>query len=141
VNMVIPNEGKVVFLFICLCAQDDSFIEDFWIELFQNDVTVNDLSILGDFTAASFDGYDRIAQTRSDFNTSEAELGYAITQNLASPSWTCTGGAPQTVYGWIMYGQTTNIVYAGQNFDAPRVMSPGAKEDISPFDFRLKTLV
>lgn len=138
--MVIPNSGKVLLLFNAMCAVDTSQFEDWWIDLFQSDTLVEDESVLADFTLATFGGYVRIEQTRALFNSAVEEATYAITGNLATPSWTCTGGAPQTVYGWIMHGQDTGGIYAGQNFDAPRVMSAGAVENISPFDFRLKTL-
>lgn len=135
-NMVIPNEGKAAWL-------DDLFggvaPEDFLVDLFQSNTTVVNASTAADFTIATFTGYNQVALARAGFSAAAIVANVAVTTSAVAPTFLCTGGAAQTVYGWILRGDTTGLVYAGQNFDVPRVMSNGISQALDPFAIRLKT--
>lgn len=136
-NMVIPNEGKTQMLeqlFRTAAAR-----EDFKLDLFQSNTTVGNASTAGDFTIATFTGYAQAAIARADFSAATVVSNEGSITKTAAPTFTCSGGSPQTVYGWILRGATTGVIYAGQNFDTPRVMSTGAVEAIDPFTIKDKT--
>lgn len=137
-NMVIPNEGKILLLDRALCAPTNA-PEDYTLYLFVNNVTVGDASTFADFTTATFTGGGGIAIARSSLPTPTITSNVAITTRATAPSWTNTGATTETAYGWILKGNTSGKVIAGQNFDTPRVMSPGATETLNPFQFSLKT--
>lgn len=138
--MIVTDAGKVRLLFSALCATDTLLFESWWIELFQSNTTVTDASALGDFTLADFPGYSHVEQTRAQFNSAAIVDHVASTTNLQSVTFGCTGGSGQTIYGWLLVGQDTGELYAGQNFDTPRVMRDGAEQLLNPFDFLLSSL-
>jgi len=140
VKMVICNSGKVRALFNALCALDASTFEDWWIELFKSNTTVVAASILSEFSIADFPGYVHVSQTRAEFFGAGIVADRAQTENTSSVTFTCSGGGGQYVYGWLMVGKTSGDIFAGQNFDVPRLMNGGAIESLDPFDFALQTL-
>lgn len=137
--MVMPNEGKLKVLEEVFRATATR--ESFVLDLFQSNTTVADSSTAASFTIATFTGYTQIAISRSLWNAAviAANIG-TITTNFA-PTFTCTGGSSQTVYGWILRGATSNVVYFGENFATPRVMTAGASENLDPFTIKDKTFV
>jgi hypothetical protein len=136
--MVIPNEGKQLWLYYVL-SSDGSDVEDFVVDLFSSNTTVVDASTGADFTIATFSGYAQVSVPRTDFGSTSIVSNVAQIDDTTPPAFTCSGGSPQTVYGWIMRGAVSGTIYAGQNFDTPRVMSGGASETLTPFRFKLKT--
>lgn len=137
--MVIPNEGKELWLYWAL-GTDGTDLEDFEINLFQNNYTPDDDSTDSDFTVATFTGYAQVDADRAQFGAPAiiADVAYS-TLNFV-PTFICTGGAAQTVYGWWMRGRTSGIVLAAQRFDAPRVMTNGATEELDPFRIALQSI-
>jgi len=136
-NMVIPNEGKVKILdeLFRLTGARESFVLD----LFKNNETVDDDSTGADFTIADFGGYAQVAIARGDFDAAVEVSNEGSITKTTVPTFSCTSGAAQTVYGWILRGASSGIIYAGQNFDSPRVMAPGAVEALDPFTIKDKT--
>lgn len=137
-NMVIPNEGKLLWAEWAFVSQDE-VLEDWVVGLFQNDEEVVDASTAADFTLADFDGYEDFDIARGAMGPPALVGNVAVSTLAVPPEYECTGGAPQTVYGWIMWGATSGTLLAGQNFETPRLMSSGATESLDPFAIRLKT--
>lgn len=138
-NMVIPNEGKQLWLEWALPGDGTSF-EDFEINLFSNDYTPVDGSTDSDFTAATFGGYAQVDAERADFGAPSISSNVAYSLLSFVPTFTQTSGSPQTVYGWWMRGATSGIVLAAQRFDTARVMAIGATETLDPFRIGLKSI-
>jgi hypothetical protein len=138
-NMVMPNEGKLKYQYWALCT-NGSDLEDFVVDLFVSNTTVGNSSTAADFTIASFTGYAQVAVTRASLSAPAITSNVAYTSKSTPPSFTCTGGSSQTAYGWIMRGATSGKIIFGQNFDVARVMSAGATETLTPFQFGQKTL-
>lgn len=138
--MVVPNEGKIILLDRAFCTPANA-PEDYSLRLFQNNVTVNDASTLADFVIATFTGYGNVSITRASMPTPTITANVAYTERATDPTFTHTGGASQTVYGWILVGVTSGKVLLGQNFDVAHLMSLGAVVTIDPFKVGLKTLV
>lgn len=138
--MVIPNEGKLLFLARALIS-DPADTEDYIVRLFQNDYTPDDDSTAGLFDEADFAGYAPFDVADADFSTPVIVADVAETTAADPPTFTCTDLSPQTVYGWYMQGVDTGTVYAAQRFDLARVMVVGSVEALDPFKFRLKTFV
>lgn len=138
-NMVIPNEGKLLWLQWMVKTEDADF-GDTAVVLYSNDYTPIAASVYASFTHATFTGSSPVA----------IERGYYVDPSLTGdvayiglddpPSWTCSGAGPQTCYGWLLYDVTTSTALAAQRFAAPRVMDVGATESLDPFKIGLQTL-
>ena len=137
-NMVIPNEGKVLALDRWL-DPDNTPGEDWVIRLFSNNYTPVAGSTLADFTEASFTGYAAVTLDPADFATATITSDVAYSTNSVTPTFTCTGGGGQTVYGWYAEGSTSGKVLAAQKFDAARVIVAGSGEAISTFKIAFQT--
>jgi len=136
-NMVIPNAAKAFM--VDAIFRTTNVDEEFYLFLFQNNVTVANGSTFGSFSPATFTGGDGIPIARSSFNAAGVVSNVGQITRTVAPAWTCSGGSSQTVYGWILVGVDSEIVYCGQNFDTPRVMSPGTTLTLDPFTIKLKT--
>ncbi len=137
-NMVIPNEGKQKWLDWC-CRDDGTGLESFVVDLYMNDYTPVDASVAADFTTAAFTGYAQEPIAREDFGAPAIVANVAEITSAVSPTFTCTGGAGATVYGWFMRSNIDGTVMAAQRFDAARVMTAGTVELLDPFTIKLKT--
>lgn len=137
-NMVIPNEGKLLLL--AWAIRDDTlFVGGYIVGLYSNNYTPANSSVLADFTPASFVGYSVVALARLDFAPPVILSNVAYITSSVTPIYDCTGGAPETVYGWYMADGSLTHVIAAQRFDVPRVMSTGTEEALDPFRIALKT--
>jgi len=136
VLMVVPNEGKAQFLAIIF---DPPAAEDFVIELFKNDYTPDDDSVIGDFDFADFTGAGPVVIGPADWDAPAVVGDVAEIELLVAPAWTHGGGAAQVVYGWLMYGADTLNAYCAQRFDVPRNMTSGSIEALDPFKIKCKT--
>ena len=140
-NMVFTSDGLLKVLANALWDETGIYIEDFWIELFQSNTTVAYGSVLSDFTLADFSGYSHFSFERSFFEGVGVTSGdRVVTQTTTFPTFSCTGGGGQTVYGFLAVGKDSGEVWFGQNFDTPRLMTNGASETLNPFDVYCKTL-
>ena len=137
-NMVIPNEGKILWEYWALCSPGTD-LEEFVIDLYQNNYTPVDGSSAGNFTVATFPGYAQVALLRANFSAPSITANVAYTQYSSAPDFSCTGGGGQLVYGWYMRGATSGKVLAAQAFAIARNMTPGASESINPLQFALKS--
>lgn len=136
-NMVIPNEGKLKILEEIF--RSEAARESFVLDLFQNNETVDDASVAADFDVATFTGYVEVEIDRADWGAAVIAANIGQITKTTAPTFTCTGGASQTVYGWMLVGADSGVMYAGQNFDVPRVMSTGTTESLDPFRIKDKT--
>lgn len=136
-NMVCPDEGKELILdeLFRLVTARESFVLD----LFQNNEVVDDDSTGADFTISTFTGYAQIAIARADFGVAVTVAHVGQITKTAAPTFTCTAGAAQDAYGWILRGAASGVIYFGQNFNVPRTISPGSIESIDPFRIKAKT--
>lgn len=137
-NMVIANEGKIKWLGWALVS-DGSDFEDFVISLYQNNYVPEETDTAGNFTVATFTGYADVPADRANFSDPTIAANIATSVLSFFPTFTCTGGASQVVFGWYMLGATSGTLLAAQVFDAPRTMSPGISEILNPFQISLKT--
>lgn len=137
-NMVIPNEGKLKWLDWAV-RDTGPGLEGLSIDLYTNDYTPVDGSSSANFTLATFTGYAQELLARTDFGAPSIVADVAEIVSAVVPTFTCTGGASQTCYGWVAHSTTSGKVMAAQRFDAARVMSAGSVELLDPFKIKLKT--
>jgi hypothetical protein len=137
-NMVIPNEGKEVLLDLAI-HDAGAALEDWSLDLYQNNYTPVDASTLADFTPSTFTGYVAVPITRAEMGGAAVVANVAERTRSVPPEFVCTGGTSQNAYGWFLTGEISGKVYAAQRFDTVRVMGPGATQTIDPFKFKLKT--
>lgn len=139
--MVFTSEGLLRVLANALWDVSGIYHEDFWIELFKSNTTVAYTSQISDFTLADFTGYSHFSYTRSDMTGVVLSGGDTVrTNGIITPSFACTGGSAQTVYGWLAVGKTSGKVWFGQNFATARLMTSGASETLDPFRVYCQTL-
>lgn len=136
-NMVMPNEGKTEVL-------DELFkltsTRPTWtLDLFQSNTTVGDASTASDFTIATFTGYSQAAIARADWGSATISSNIGNITKTVPPSFVCTGGSSQTVYGWILRNASSGKIWFGQNFDTPIAMVNGATLAIDPMTIKDKT--
>lgn len=136
--MVIPNEGKQLALDRWL-DPDNSPGENWVIRLYSNNYTPVDGSTVANFTEAAFTGYAAVSLNPATFPTSSISANVAVSTYPTAPTFTCTGGGGQTVYGWYAEGATSGKVLAAQKFDAARVIVSGSNEKLDPFTISFKT--
>ncbi len=137
-NMVIPNEGKLLLLAWAI-RDDTAALGGYIVGLYSNNYTPVNGSILADFTAATFTGYAQVSLQRNYFLAPIILSNVAYITSAVTPIYDCTGGSPETIYGWYMADATLTHVVAAQRFDVPRVMSVGTEEALDPFRIALKT--
>jgi hypothetical protein len=138
VNMVMTNDGKKRGLDLFFGRAAD-YTENFTVELYQNNYTPVDGSVTADFTAATFTGYSAVTITNGGFAAATIVSSEGNATYTPAPSFTCTGGSSQTVYGWFLRGATSGKTYFAQKFTAARVMVAGAVEALDPFTFKDKS--
>lgn len=138
--MVIPNEGKLLWLDQAL-SLNGAGGENFLLALYQNNYTPVDASTIGSFTQATFPGYADVPLTRASFGTSALVGNIAYSTYPSVPTYTCSGGGGQIVYGWVMYGASSNKVYAAGLLSASRNMVTGAVLTLNPFRIGQETFV
>jgi hypothetical protein len=136
--MVCTNDGKKRALDL-FWGNPSSHGENFVVELYQNNYTPVDGSVTADFTAATFTGYAAVSILTAGFSAATIVSGEGVADYATPPVYTCTGGSPQTVYGWFLRGATSGKTYFAQQFDVPRVMSNGAVEALDPFTVKDKS--
>lgn len=139
-NMVIPDEGKLKWLkwaVTSAAVETDSY----QVDLFKNDYMPVAASTRASFVACDFAGYEEQRVYREDGSDPVIVVDAAETTFATPPTYTCTGGVPQTAYGWVMIDNESEIVLAAQRFDVPRLMAPGAVLTLDPFTLKLRTLV
>jgi len=128
--IVIPNEGKLLLLYWSLVT-DGSDLEDFVLDLYQNDYTPVDGSTGTDFTVATFSSYSQVAVSRASFSSPAIVANVAYTTSGATTEFICAGATSNTCYGWYLRGATSGTVIAAQRFNNARLMNDGAIETIT----------
>lgn len=134
--MLIPNEGLNEWM---LWAFDDSGVvqEDFVVDLFQNNYTPVYTSTGSNFTVATFPGYAQVAVPRSSFAAPTSTGGVGTIVSSVQPTWTCSGGSGQTVYGWYMRGATSGKVLGTQTFASPVNMVNGISVTLGAMTYQM----
>lgn len=136
-NMVMPDEGKADVL-------DELFrltsSRPTWtLYLFSSNTTVGDASTFSDFTIATFTGYSNISIARADWSAATVSSNIGNITKTTAPTFSCTGGSAQNVYGWILRSAISGKIWFGQNFDTPINMVNGATLAIDPMTIKDKT--
>ena len=134
--MVVTNDGKKNFLDLATISGGD--VEDWEVWLFKNNYTPVDGSVTANFTPADFPGFAEVIIPQGVWGPSVIVADVAESDSHNTPTFTCTGGGGQLVYGWFMKGNTTGKTYLAQRFDTPRNMVAGATEVLDPFKLKLK---
>jgi hypothetical protein len=134
--VIVPNEGLLEWLFWAFDDSDEPQ-EDFVVDIFQNNFTPTYTSTGSDFTVASFPGYSQVALPRASFTTITAMSGVGTIVSTISPTWTCTGGSGQTVYGWYMRGASSGKVLGAQLFPTAPVLTNGISVSLGPMTWQM----
>lgn len=129
--IIVPDAGELELL-DKMIRDALSVDEDYYLRLYKNDYTPDSSSVLGNFTQADFTDYAQKTLSRSGFNAAatngsdEGEIAYGAEQ-----AWTC-GSTGNTVYGYYVVGETSNVVLWCQRFSAARSMAQGDVIRITP---------
>lgn len=131
-DMVIPNEG-LLKLAVQNWGVPGAAQEDFVVDLYSNNYTPVAGSSASNFTIATFTGYAQVAVARSTFGSPSIVGSTGNVTSSVSPTFTCTGGSSQTVYGWVMRGASSGKVYAAQLFTTAFTVVAGSNVQLTPF--------
>lgn len=137
-DMIIPNEGKLLLIALCFAAGAST--EDFVVDLYQNNYTPVDSSTGSSFTVSSFTGYAQVAVARSTFGTATIVSNVANITSSVSPAYACSAGGGQLAYGWYVRGASSGKVYAAAAFSVAVNMAAGATLTLTPFTIQLKSI-
>jgi hypothetical protein len=135
---LIPNEGKTRWLDLAIGGGTPTDTT-FDVKLFQNNYTPTDSDTSASYTEATFTGYASVSVARSTYAASTIGSNIATSVSSATPTFTCTGGSAQTIYGAYVVGHTSGKVFAAVRFDNARTMANGSVEVLNPLEFQLKT--
>jgi hypothetical protein len=135
-NMVIPDAGQLLWLTWALIDSGET-LESYTLHLYSNDYTPVQDTVTESFTEATFPGYSAIDYARDDFGAPATVDDIAVSTLSPTPTWTCTGGGGQLIYGWYLVGATSGTCLAAQQFAAPRNMTTGSTETLDPFTISL----
>lgn len=127
--LLVPNVGELVFLEWIVDRLNSDGVT---VRLFQNDHTPGDADEEGDYTVASFDGYDAIAADAWQPPFTDGDE-YAHTFHAAC-TWTNTGVTANTIYGYFVVKSVdgSQILWA-ERFESPVVIdTPGQSLSITP---------
>lgn len=91
--------------------------------LFQNDLTPDDASVIGDFTESDFDGYAAGAATNWTAASWDAGPGTSLTEADALVFTRGPAGGAQDVYGYFVTNFGGDLVWAERDDAAPRSMA------------------
>ena len=107
--------------------------DDYKLQLFQNNITPTYSTSSGSYTLANFTGYSDATLTRSGWNASTSSSGVATITYGTEQTFTCSGGSPQTIYGYLIVSATdTSKVLWAEKFTTARTMSSGDVIKITP---------
>lgn len=138
-NMVILNDGKKLLL--DQAFGQSSSPEDYVVDLYSNNHVPVDVDTAASFTVAAFTGYAQVSIPRASFGAATIVTG-PLANLLSStvPTFTCTGGGGQTVYGFFLRGAISGTAYLAQYFTGGRAITSGLSEILYPFQIQLGSL-
>ena len=138
-NMVILNAGKQILLDQAF-AESETGDEDYVCCLYSNNHTPLAPDTVSNFTLCNFTGYANVSVPRSSFSASTIASNLSVLVSSVNPSYTCTGGGGQTVYGFFFVGTTSGICYLAQYFTGGLALTSGLSIVLTPFQFELGTM-
>ncbi len=107
--VVIPQEGEIARLNLVLAD-----VPNWTVSLFKNNYTPVELSTGGSFTKATFTGYADVAPPVF----AAASGGSPATSTADVATYVCSGGSPQTVYGYYVTDGSGKVLFA-ERFTVP----------------------
>lgn len=129
--VVVPDEGKLLMLEWVL-INEDPLTSNFVVNLFKNDYSPTNLTTVGDFVLADFDGYLSIDIPRSAWSAPAIVGGKASSSAPSTPlHWDNEGVTPQTVYGYLVEDPDTGVVVWCKRFASPQVINPSGYLDLT----------
>lgn len=93
--------------------------------LFTNDVALDVDTVFADLTLATFTGSTPVACT---FGTISRDANDRAIRQGDPITWTWTGGAAETCYGFVVLDGSGTKLYFAQRFAAPRTMAASGDE-------------
>jgi hypothetical protein len=117
--LVTTNAGEVELLNKML--QHTSDTENYILKLYNNNYTPDMNSTTESFTIAAFSGYSDVTLTRSGW-TNSTTVNNKAQSSYAQQSWTCGSGS-DTVYGYFVVGESSNVCLWAERFATPRTLS------------------
>jgi hypothetical protein len=136
--MVILNAGKQLLL--DQAFGESSSPEDYVVDLYSNNHVPVDTDTAGAFTTAVFTGYAQVSVPRSSFGAATIVSNLAVLLSSVVPTFSCTGGGGQTVYGFYLRGASSGTAYLAQYFTGGRAITSGLSEVLYPFQIELGSL-
>lgn len=123
----VPDVGENIILQMMV---NKSTPENLVLELYQNNITPSDTDTNATYTASTFTGYAAINLVGATWNAAAAgSIAYSAQQ-----TFTCSGAAAQSVYGYYVRQVTSNILlWSERDASAPfAIANSGDAVKITP---------
>lgn len=127
--LVVTDLGELELLRKMLKDTSDS--EQYYLKLYKNNYVPVNSSVLGDFTEANFTNYVQKTIARTDWSEPTTNASGSGESSVSVQSWTC-GASGNTVYGYYVVGETSNIVLWAEKFDSARTLVNSSILNITP---------
>jgi hypothetical protein len=119
INLIVTTQGALTFLESAVNWQLTFAPQDWTVFMFQNNITVTDATVIGDFVPATTLGVTGIIPTWA----AVALVGGVPARVGSTITFTQTSGFPKSYYGVVVLdGDYTHLV-AAANFTAPVVLT------------------
>ncbi len=123
----VPDVGENLILEMIV---NKTAAQNLVLRLFQSNTTPSDTDTAGTFTESSFTGYGAITLTGASWNSAASgSIAYSAQQ-----TFTCSGAASQSVYGYYVTQTTSGVlVWAERDGSAPfAIANSGDAVKITP---------
>jgi len=125
--LLVPNEGELQMMKIVLNNETQ---EDLKLDLFTNDYTPVEGSVLTDFTLAAGGGYG--AKTLSKGSWSCATLVGVTSAQYSQQTWLFTADVGDC-YGYVIHGATSGKVFWAQKWTSAESTYNGKEIKMTPY--------
>lgn len=127
----VPDEGLtnlVKYLVSAALVTDEAL----HLRLFANDIVPLRSRVLSDYTPATFTGYsERVLFRTLDWELPSVVNHVGVIRSNTVQEYLCTG-APQTIYGSVLFGGLTVRVYYQRRFATPVALAVGTILKVRP---------
>lgn len=121
--LIAANEGELTLLGWML--RDTSVTDGVHVHLYTNDYTPLATSTVASFTEATFTGYADVTLSRATWGAPSTVSGKASSTYGTDPTFTCSGGASQTCYGYYVTTVDDATLLWAERFDTSRTIASG----------------
>ena len=124
-TLLVPDEGEVQMLTNALTQYEDCYLE-----LYKAAKTPAEADTVASYTLMTGQGYAHKTLTKGSWSV--ANVAGVTTASYALQAFVFTGGGPDTIYGYLVRGVTSNKLYWAEQITSQVVQNNGDTINITP---------